>query len=103
MQGNNGPLLLLPPPSTLLRDTLLLLESLSLILMDRSSTSQQLSIFQNWTGRLLQTGSTHYGTASILVAEDRAMRDGLYAAVQVRYHNIIVEGDIKSSFRLVMN
>jgi len=38
-------------------------------------------------------GSFFYGTTSILVAEARAVRDGLQFVVQVGFRNINIEGD----------
>uniref|UniRef100_A0A7C9CIR9 RNase H type-1 domain-containing protein n=1 Tax=Opuntia streptacantha TaxID=393608 RepID=A0A7C9CIR9_OPUST len=46
-------------------------------------------------GQLLKLGACCYGSASILVAEARAMKDGIAMAIQEGFHHIIVEGDNK--------
>jgi len=40
-------------------------------------------------------GSSFYGTTSILVAEARALRDGLQVAIQAGIRNLNIEGDNK--------
>jgi len=35
---------------------------------------------RDWTGKLIKVGATHYGETSILVAEARALTDGVTAA-----------------------
>ena len=52
-------------------------------------------ITRDWTGRLLNAGSTHYGFTTILVAKARGMHSGLNAAIQAGCHHIIVESDNK--------
>jgi len=44
----------------------------------------------------LKWGAYHYGITSITVAEARAMRDGIYRAIQDGFQSIVVEGDNKS-------
>ena len=53
-------------------------------------------IIRDWTGRLIKAGATYYGDTSILVAEARALRDGLRLAIQAGFTNIIIEGDNKT-------
>ena len=50
----------------------------------------------NWTGKLLKAGAAYYGNTSILVAETRALHDGLNLAIQVESDHLIVEGDNKA-------
>ena len=59
----------------------------------RGSSTAGGFILRDWQGRLLQVGSSNYGTATITVAEARAMRDGILATIQASYRHIIVEGD----------
>ena len=49
-------------------------------------------IIRDWTGRLIKAGATYYGDTSILVAEARALRDGLRLAIQANFKNIVIEG-----------
>ena len=53
-------------------------------------------ITRDWTGRLLNTSSAHYGVTTILAAEARAVRDSLNTAIQAGYRHTIVEGDNKT-------
>jgi len=48
---------------------------------------------RDWEGTVLKAGSHHYGCASVLLTEARALRDGVQAANMVGFHNIIIEGD----------
>jgi len=61
-------------------------------LCNHSSTVDEL-ILRNWTGKVIKVGSANHGRTSILVADLRALRDGVYLAVQARYKEISIEGD----------
>ena len=50
-------------------------------------------IIRDWTGKLIKASAANYGDTTILVAEARALRDGVQAAVQAGYNNIFIEGD----------
>ena len=50
-------------------------------------------IIRDWTGKLVKAGAGYYGETSILVAEARALRDGLRSAIQARFKQIAIEGD----------
>jgi len=52
-------------------------------------------IIRDWTGKLVKACATYYGNTSILVAEARALRDGLRLAIQAGFNNIVIEGDNK--------
>jgi len=43
--------------------------------------------------KVIKLGTTNYGHASSLVAEVRALKDGLCMAIQAGYSRICVEGD----------
>ena len=40
-------------------------------------------IIRDWIGQFIKDGATHYGESSILIAEARALRDGIKAATKV--------------------
>ena len=48
-------------------------------------------ILRDWTGKVIKLGTTNYGHASSLVAEARALKDGLRMAIQAGYSRICVE------------
>ena len=48
---------------------------------------------RDWTGKVLKVGAANYGQTSSLVAEARALKDGVLLAVQAGYMEIIIEGD----------
>jgi len=50
-------------------------------------------ILRDWTGKLIKAGAAHYGEASILVAKAHALKNGVIAAIQAGYQNMIIEGD----------
>ena len=50
-------------------------------------------IIRDWKGAILRAESHYYGCASIIVAETRALRDGMQAAYTVGCKNLIIEGD----------
>jgi len=52
-------------------------------------------ILCDWTGKVLRLGAAFYGTTSILVAEARALREGVAATCQVGFHHLIIEGNNK--------
>jgi len=52
-------------------------------------------LLRDWMGRLLRAGTGNYGAISIIVAEARAMRDGILLAIQAGFQHILVEGDNK--------
>jgi len=56
-------------------------------------------IIRDWQGTLLRAGSYRYGNASVIMAEARALRDGMLTAVRAGYTNIIIEGDNQAIFK----
>jgi len=46
-------------------------------------------------GRLLKVGYAYYSVTSVLAAEARAMRDGVYVAVEAAFKHILIEGGNK--------
>ena len=50
-------------------------------------------IIRDWQDTVLRAGSQHHGDASIIMAEVRALRDGVRAAAAAGYMNILIEGD----------
>jgi len=50
-------------------------------------------ILRDWRGASLLTGASNYGASSIIVAEARALRDGVQAATRAGYRWLQVEGD----------
>ena len=42
-------------------------------------------ILRDWRGNVLKIGSAYYGHMSIIVAEGRALRDGVKEALTARY------------------
>ena len=49
-------------------------------------------IIRGWTGKLIKAGATNYGSASILMAEARALRDEVRTAIQAGYNKMEIEG-----------
>ena len=45
-------------------------------------------VISDWTGKLLQAGTANYGTTSMVVAEARALRDGVSAAIQSGFNSL---------------
>ena len=52
-------------------------------------------LLRDWTCRLIQVGACNYGTASIIVVEAQAMRDGILMAIQAGFQHILVKSDNK--------
>ena len=50
-------------------------------------------ILRDWTGKVIKLGTTNYGQSLSLVAEARALKDGLCMAIQTGYCTKCVEGD----------
>jgi len=50
-------------------------------------------ILRDRTGKLLKAGAANYGLTSSLVAEAKALKDGVFLAVQAGYSRISIEGD----------
>ena len=50
-------------------------------------------IIRDWIGRLPKAGAKYYGNSSILVAEARALPDGLYSAIEEGFNHLIVKYD----------
>jgi len=50
-------------------------------------------IIRNWRWTILSTGSNQYGCTYVIMAEARALRDGVQATTVAGYKDIIVEGD----------
>lgn len=44
-------------------------------------------------GKLFKAGAVNYGSTSIIVAEARALKDGVHAAIQAGYKRLLIEGD----------
>jgi len=50
-------------------------------------------IIRDWISQLIKVGAAHYGESSILIAEARALRDGIKAATKVGIKHLLIEGD----------
>ena len=50
-------------------------------------------IIHGWVGNLIKTGAAPYGDTSILVAEARALWEGLQEAIKAEVKFLIIEGD----------
>uniref|UniRef100_A0A7C9CL39 RNase H type-1 domain-containing protein n=1 Tax=Opuntia streptacantha TaxID=393608 RepID=A0A7C9CL39_OPUST len=50
-------------------------------------------IIRGWGGNLIKAGAAHHGTSSILVAEARALGDGVRAVVETGFKRVLIEGD----------
>ena len=50
-------------------------------------------IIRDWRGEILVMGASNYGDTSVILAESRALRDGLMAALNYDFSNLIIEGD----------
>jgi len=50
-------------------------------------------IIRDWKETILRARSNSYGCTSIIVAEARALRDGVQEAHTVGFKNLIIEGD----------
>ena len=50
-------------------------------------------IIRDWRGEVLLAGACNYGSTTVAMAESRALRDGLVAAVRAGYYALDVEGD----------
>jgi len=50
-------------------------------------------IQRDWTGKILKVGAANFGRASSLVAEARALKNGVLLAIQEGFSKISIEGD----------
>ena len=50
-------------------------------------------IIRDWAGRLIKAGAAPYGDTSILVAEARALQDGLQEVIKKGFQSLEIEGD----------
>ena len=50
-------------------------------------------VLLDWTDKLFKAGAANYGSTSIMVAEARALKDGVHATIQVGYRRLLIEGD----------
>ena len=50
-------------------------------------------ILRDWGGASLLTGTSNYGASSIIVAEARALRDGVHTATEAGYRWLQIESD----------
>ena len=50
-------------------------------------------VLRDWTGKHLKAGAANYGSTSIMVAEARALKDGVHAVIQAGYKRLLIEGD----------
>ena len=50
-------------------------------------------IIRDWSGHLIKAGAAHYGESSILIAEARALRDGVKVVAELRVKHLFIEGD----------
>ena len=48
---------------------------------------------RDWRGKIIKVGAANYGLTSSLVAEARALKDGVLLAVRAGYSKISMEGD----------
>ena len=58
-------------------------------------------ILRDWTGQIIKVGAANYGQTSILVAEARALQDGIEAATQAGFHKLYIEGDNRTVIPVV--
>jgi len=62
-----------------------------------SSLSHKLAaggfIIGDWIGQLIKARAAHYGESKILIAETRALRDGIKAAANLGINRFLIEGD----------
>jgi len=49
-------------------------------------------IIRDWKGEILKMGASNYGNTSAILAESRALRDGLQAALKSGFHRLVIEG-----------
>lgn len=71
---------------------------------DGAKTSQGAAggfIIRDWEGQFIQAASFRLGSASVLVAEATALRNGIHAAVQAGFTHIQIEGDNKTLIQAV--
>jgi len=50
-------------------------------------------IIRDWKGEVLAVGGSNYGNTSVIMAESRALRDGLQAAFDSGFYRVVIEGD----------
>jgi len=50
-------------------------------------------IMRDWRGAVVMIGTSNYGSTSIMVAEGRALKDGIQAASAAGYNRLHIEGD----------
>jgi len=50
-------------------------------------------IIRDWKGEILVVGASNYGNTSVIMAETRALRDGLQAALKSGFHRLVIKGD----------
>ena len=50
-------------------------------------------ILRDWRGAILLLGAVNYGHTSVIMAESRALRDGLQGALERRFLRLDIEGD----------
>ena len=58
-----------------------------------NSTTAGGYILRDWTDKVLKIGAANYGHSSVLVAEARALRDGIRTARQAGFTRLCIEGD----------
>ena len=59
----------------------------------QNSSSTGGFIIRDWRGKVLNIGTLNYGDSVIIVAEGRALRDGVQAAIASGYRRLHIEGD----------
>jgi len=60
-------------------------------------------VLRDWRGMVLLVGATSFGRTSIVMAEGRALRDGLQAAINGGYRNLEIEGDNMLIIQAIQN
>ena len=50
-------------------------------------------VLRDWTGKLLTAGVANYGYTTIMVAEVRALKDGVHAGIQASCRRLLIESD----------
>jgi len=56
-------------------------------------------IIRDWVGKLIKAAVAPYGDTSILVAEARALCDGLHEAIKAEFQSLVIEGDNSTVIR----
>ena len=74
-------------------------------LMDPKSSAGAAAgfVLRNWKGEFIMAGTRFMENAAVIVAEATAMRDGIRAALNAGYRQILVEGDNQLVIKAIQN